>query len=122
MAHGLASLLVRAPCALAYDQACTLPTVWSTVHVALEWAHPRSGQSALIHAAAGGVGLSATEYALWVRTRVVASAGQAKKHLWPRCMGAARCVSSRDGPIQPTFFEGFLHPRRGFDTRLLKPP
>ena len=66
MAHAFAPLLARKPAALAFDQACTLPTTWSTVHAAFAHAGLRAGGTIIVQAAAGGVGLKAVEYAQWL--------------------------------------------------------
>merc|ERR1712038_824982 len=57
-----ARLLGRKPRALSFEAASTLPTVWSTVHVAFSRAALRAGHGALVHATAGGIGLAAVEY------------------------------------------------------------
>ena len=64
-------LLARRPDGLTFEQACTLPVTWSTTHVALERARLCSGRSIILHAAAGGVGLKAVEYAQWLLSPVV---------------------------------------------------
>ena len=55
-ARGDARLLGRKPPALSFEAACSLPTVWSTVHVAVGRAALRSRHGALVHAVAGGIG------------------------------------------------------------------
>ena len=59
LARALAPLLVPKPATLFFEAACTLPITWTTVHVALLCPALRRGQQALLHAAAGGVGLVA---------------------------------------------------------------
>jgi acyl-coenzyme A synthetase/AMP-(fatty) acid ligase/3-oxoacyl-(acyl-carrier-protein) synthase/NADPH:quinone reductase-like Zn-dependent oxidoreductase/acyl carrier protein len=93
-AEGL--LLAAAPRNLASEEACTLPTVWSTVHVAVGWKGLRSAQYALLHAAAGGVGLVGVDYTQWLGANVLGSAGKPQKH---RVLRNQRVTSlaSRDG-------------------------
>ena len=67
--RGPTAYLVPRPLALSPDAACTLSIVWSTVHVSFEVAGSRAGHVGLIHAASGGVGLNATEYAMWLRMK-----------------------------------------------------
>ena len=83
---------------LSFEQACTLPTTWCTVHMSLLAARPAAGHSVLLHAGAGGVGLAAGEYSHWLGARVTASVGRPYKHFYLHRMGlAGRTVSSRDG-------------------------
>ena len=46
---------------LPFEQAVTLPVVWTTAHYCLSEAQAHSMQRVLIHAAAGGVGLISIE-------------------------------------------------------------
>ena len=66
VAIAAAPLLTGKPTVLSFEQASTLPVTWSTTHVALERASLCAGQRILVHAAAGGVGLKAIEYAHWL--------------------------------------------------------
>ena len=109
LGHGLAALasvVARVTAAslaaigesLSFEQACTLPTTWCTVHMSLLAARPAAGHSVLLHAGAGGVGLAAGEYSHWLGARVTASVGRPYKHFYLHRMGlAGRTVSSRDG-------------------------
>eukprot|EP00964_Phaeocystis_antarctica_P007069 scaffold3832_cov69-Phaeocystis_antarctica.AAC.1 len=90
VARGPAALLAPKPVALSFEAACTLPITWSTVHVALGRAQLCRGQAALVHAAAGGVGLVAVEYAHWLGGIVHATAGQPYKHRLVNNLGAVR--------------------------------
>ena len=104
VARGPAAWLAPKPAALSFEAACTLPITWSTVHAALGGAQLRRGQAMLIHAAAGGVGLVAVEYAHWLGSVVHATAGRPYKHQLVSHLGAVlgdlRAISlssSRDG-------------------------
>ena len=68
------------------------------MHVSFEVAGSRAGHSGLIHAAAGGVGLNATEYAMWLRMRALGTLGSLAKHRHLRLAGhgEACTASSRD--------------------------
>eukprot|EP00964_Phaeocystis_antarctica_P122170 scaffold85826_cov71-Phaeocystis_antarctica.AAC.1 len=90
VARGPAALLAPKPAALSFEAACTLPITWSTVHAALGGARLRRGQAALVHAAAGGVGLVAVEYAQWLGGVVHATAGQPYKHRLVNNLGAVQ--------------------------------
>ena len=91
-----ARLLAPKPAALSFEAACTLPTVWSTVHVAFGRARLRAGQRVLLQAAAGGVGLVGVTYAHWLRVNVSGTAGRPQKHRPLRLQRVGRLCSSRD--------------------------
>ena len=57
-----ARLLAAIDESLSFEQACTLPTTWCTVHMSLLAARPAAGHDVLLHAGAGGVGLTSREY------------------------------------------------------------
>ena len=82
-----------------------MPIIWITVELAFsDPANPgtpsaynlRRGESVLIHAASGGVGLVAVAYALRVGATVYATAGRQEKHDYLRAMGVQHVTSSRD--------------------------
>ena len=89
-------LLALKPASLSFEQACTLPVSWSTTHTAVEKARLRCGQHLLIHAAAGGTGLKATEYAQWLGSGLLGSASRPHKHRTLRFAGVRRLCSSRN--------------------------
>ena len=68
------------------------------VHVALGTSCLRSGQRILLHAAAGGVGIIAVQYALHLHTTVTATAGQPAKHAILRSLCIRNSASSRAAP------------------------
>ena len=86
----------RRPPAVSAQEACTLPSTWSTVHAVSGRAVLRSRRSLLLHAATGGVGLVAMEYSAWLSVPVYASAGQPQKHRLVRGLGAVASCSSRN--------------------------
>ena len=90
------SLLASAPAALLFEEVCTLPTVWSTVHVAFNGIY--AGDCILVHAAMGGVGVAAIASAHWMRSKVRGSAGQPLKHEQLQAhLGIQQRYSSRNG-------------------------
>eukprot|EP00964_Phaeocystis_antarctica_P065447 scaffold39498_cov67-Phaeocystis_antarctica.AAC.1 len=91
-----ARLLAPKPAALSFEAACTLPSVWSTVHLAFGRARLRAGHCVLLQAAAGGVGLVAVAYAHWLRVGVSGTAGRPQKHRPLRLQRIGRLCSSRD--------------------------
>eukprot|EP00964_Phaeocystis_antarctica_P029948 scaffold16881_cov76-Phaeocystis_antarctica.AAC.1 len=91
-----ARLLALKPAALSFEAVSTLPTVWSTVHVAFDRVRLQAGQCVLLQAAAGGVGLVAVAYAHWLRVDVSGTAGRPEKHRPLRLQRVGRLCSSRD--------------------------
>ena len=96
-ARAAAWLVAPKAAALSLEQACTLPTAWSTVLAAFSLAALGHAHGVLLHAGAGGVGLTALECALWLRARACATAGGPAKHAWLRGIGVVCACSSRDG-------------------------
>lgn len=94
--------LIRVPDELALPDAATLPVVWPTAWIAL-FARARlaAGETVLVHAAAGGVGLAATQLAAQAGARVIATAGDDAKLALCRERGAAVGVNYRaDGWVE----------------------
>ena len=88
--------LGRKSAALSFEQACTLPITWSTAHAAFTRGEVRAAFHVLVHAAAGGVGLKAIEYAQWLDASTKGSAGRSQKHLQLISLGMNSTCSSRD--------------------------
>ncbi|EOD38765.1 hypothetical protein EMIHUDRAFT_224172 [Emiliania huxleyi CCMP1516] len=107
LGHGLAALasvarsdsrlMAAIDKSLSFEQACTLPTTWATVHMSLLAARPTSGHDVLLHAGAGGVGLASQEYCHFIGNRAMADVGRPYKHFYLARMGlTGRLLSSRD--------------------------
>eukprot|EP00435_Cladocopium_sp_Y103_P035571 s1052_g9.t1 len=89
--------------------AAALPTVWSTTEVALnDLAKLKAGQRLLVHAGAGGVGLTAVQYALRLGATVYATAGREEKKQHLLQMGVRFVASSRDGSLFEEELAGHL--------------
>ena len=97
MAVAAAPLLTHKPSNCTFEQACTLPVVWSTTHVAMERAGLHMSCLMVVHAAAGGVGLKAVEYGQWLCAASIGTAGRPHKHAWLRSSSVIDLCSSRDG-------------------------
>ena len=95
-ARAAAALLAPKPAALSFEQASTLPVTWSTTHVCLSRARVRDGHGIVVHAAAGGVGLTAVEYAHLLCVRALGTAGRPHKHSLVRAVDVGGSCSSRD--------------------------
>jgi 3-oxoacyl-(acyl-carrier-protein) synthase/NADPH:quinone reductase-like Zn-dependent oxidoreductase len=90
-----ALLTTKRPASVSAQEACTLPSTWSTVHEVVRRAQSHGQQRFLLHAATGGVGLVMIEYLHWLRLPIHASAGQPSKHQIARDFGVAASCSSR---------------------------
>jgi NADPH:quinone reductase-like Zn-dependent oxidoreductase len=72
--------VVAKPMALTFEEAACIPTVFLTAMSAMVMmANITEGESVLIHAATGGVGLAALEIARWKKARIFATAGSIEK-------------------------------------------
>ncbi|HWV58660.1 MAG TPA: beta-ketoacyl synthase N-terminal-like domain-containing protein, partial [Longimicrobiales bacterium] len=91
-----AGLAVRVPASLSIPQAATLPIAFLTADYALnEVGGARHGESVLIHAAAGGVGMAALQLARTAGLTVYATAGTPEKRALVRSLGARAVFDSR---------------------------
>ena len=91
-----ASNLVPMPSHLGFHEAATIPTVMVTGQVALsQAAQVSAGDSVLVHAAAGGVGLAAIQLLQSAGAIVIATAGSAQKRAVLHKLGVQHVVSSR---------------------------
>lgn len=97
MARARALWLARKPKALSFEQASTLPVTWCTTHIVMERASLRAGCTAVLQAAAGGVGLKSVEYAQWLSADTFGTAGRPHKHAPLRGLDVTALCSSRDG-------------------------
>jgi hypothetical protein len=81
---------------LTMEEASIIPVVYCTVALALqELAALSQGETIIIHAAAGGVGMAAIQYAHRVGARVIGTASGGKHEIL-RSMGVDMIASSRD--------------------------
>ncbi len=91
-----ARLLVRLPAGLDFEQAATVPIAFLTAYYALEsLARVGPGETVLIHAATGGVGLAALQVARWRGADVIGSAGSPEKRALLQSLGVKTVVDSR---------------------------
>ncbi|MFJ9034711.1 SDR family NAD(P)-dependent oxidoreductase [Streptomyces sp. NPDC102274] len=97
--------LVRMPAGWSFQQAASVPVVFLTAYYGLcDLAGLRAGESVLVHAAAGGVGMAATQIARHLGARVLGTASESK---WAvlRELGFAdeRIASSRTAEFEERF-------------------
>ena len=91
-----ASNLVPMPAHLGFYEAATVPTVMVTGQVALlQAANVSAGDTVLVHAAGGGVGLAAIQLLQAAGATVIATAGSPQKRAVLHKLGVQHVVSSR---------------------------
>ncbi|CAE7460662.1 ppsC, partial [Symbiodinium sp. KB8] len=106
---GPGALLTPKPTSWSFEEACCMPVIFVTVEEALgDLAQLKRGERVLIHAAAGGVGLVAIQYAQFVGAEVYATAGADEKHQFLRSMGVKYITSSRNGAKFEDDMKAFL--------------
>jgi NADPH:quinone reductase-like Zn-dependent oxidoreductase len=88
------------PAHLEVAQAAALPAIAMTAWYALfELAHPRRGQSVLVHSAAGGVGSALVQMARIAGCRVVGVVGSSHKVDAVRALGADEVIDKSTTPL-----------------------
>jgi mycoketide-CoA synthase len=100
-------LLAKVPDSWSDAFAASVPIVFATAYYGLvDLAGLQAGESVLVHAAAGGVGMAAVQLAHHVGAEVYATASVGK---WPTVLAsgvpADRVASSRDTSFEPRFAE-----------------
>jgi amino acid adenylation domain-containing protein len=89
-------LVIPIPDELSFAAAAALPTAYATAQYALRsLARLNAGETVLIHAATGGVGLAAISIARRCGARIIATAGRAEKRDYLRARGIADVFDSR---------------------------
>jgi NADPH2:quinone reductase len=91
------AMAIAVPDGMGMAEAAALPVVYPTAHIAL-LRHGRlaRGETVLVHAAAGGLGLAAVEIAAAKGARVIGTVGDAAKAAIVRARGAAEAIDYRD--------------------------
>jgi acyl transferase domain-containing protein/NADPH:quinone reductase-like Zn-dependent oxidoreductase/short-subunit dehydrogenase/acyl carrier protein len=91
-----AEFLTRKPAGMSWTEAATVPVAFLTAAYGLQQlAKLSKGQSILIHAAAGGVGLAALQLAQLAGAEVYATAGSEEKRAYLRSLGVQQVMDSR---------------------------
>ena len=107
----------RIPANLSFDQAATLPVVFMTAwHALKNVARMRAGESILIHAGAGGVGMAAIQIAHHLKVEVIATAGSAMKRALLETLGVKHVIDSRRADFAEAIMD--LTAGRGVDVIL----
>lgn len=106
LAVARAEAAVRLPEKVSFEAGAALSTVYPTSYAALVWrAALAPGETVLVHAAAGGVGLAAVQIARALGARVIATAGGASKCEVARRAGAEVVVDYRAEDFVPRVLE-----------------
>ena len=88
-----ASRLVKIPDEIDFEQAAAAMLQGMTAHYLLHSSYPlKKDETALVHAAAGGVGLLLVQMAKKIGARVIATAGTPEKAQLARDAGADECI------------------------------
>ena len=107
----------KMPDNLSYEEAATLPVVFMTAWYALNnVARLKVGESILVHAGAGGVGMAAIQIAHHLGVEVIASAGSPTKRALLKTLGVKHVIDSRRGDFAESVME--LTNGRGVDVVL----
>ncbi|SFF47327.1 NADPH:quinone reductase [Actinacidiphila alni] len=90
----------RKPATLDHEHAAAVPlaalTAWQSL---VDTAHVTAGQRVLVHAAGGGVGHFAVQFAKHLGAYVIGTAGEAK-HEWLRGLGADELIDYTKAPFE----------------------
>ncbi len=90
------ALVVRKPAGISFEEAATIPVAFLTAWYALnELGRLRQGESVLIQAAAGGVGLAAVQVAQHLGAEIFATAGSPEKREFLHSLGIRHVMDSR---------------------------
>ena len=107
----------RIPPGLSFDEAATLPVVFMTAwHALKNVARMRAGESILIQAGAGGVGMAAIQIAHHLGVDVIATAGSPIKRSLLQTLGVKHVIDSRRADFADAVME--VTARRGVDVVL----
>ena len=102
------------PGKLSFEEAATLPVVFMTSwHSLKNVARMRKGETILVHAGAGGVGMAAIQIAHHLGCEVIATAGNGVKRTLLETLGVKHVIDSRRGDFVDAVMN--LTNRRGVD-------
>jgi NADPH2:quinone reductase len=88
----------KMPEGMTFDEGAGFPIVYPTSYAGLvNRAHLKAGETLLVHAAAGGVGIAAVQIGKAIGARVIATAGGADKLEIARRVGADVAIDYRSG-------------------------
>jgi NADPH:quinone reductase-like Zn-dependent oxidoreductase/acyl carrier protein len=106
LANANAEFVIPKPKGMSFEKAATLPTAFLTAHYALNHlGRICKGERVLIHAAAGGVGMAAVQFALAAGAEVYATAGNSRKRAYLRFLGVKQAMDSRTTEFKEKIME-----------------
>jgi len=89
--------LIHKPLSFNFGEAASTPIVFLTAYQGLiDMAQLKEGETVLIHAATGGVGLAAIQIAKYVKANIFATVGSEEKRAYLHRMGVNHVFSSRE--------------------------
>lgn len=99
-----AEMVLPIPSGLSINEAATLPEVWSTVYLNLQWEAGgiKPGDVFFVQAGASGVGLAAIQFAKARGAKVITTVGSPAKADFVRALGADVTVDHRKEDIRQT--------------------
>jgi len=90
------ALIIHKPKQLSFSEAATIPTIFMTAYLALvKLAKLKAGETVLIHAGSGGVGLAAIQIAQHLNVQIIATVGSDEKKAYLKSLGIDAVFSSR---------------------------
>jgi len=106
--------VLKLPDCISCEEAATIPVVFMTAwHALKNTARICKGETILVHAGAGGVGMAAIQIAHHFGAKVIASAGSPLKRELLKTLGVWEVIDSRSGDFAERVME--LTDRRGVD-------
>ncbi len=107
----------KIPGGMSFEEAATVPVVFMTAwHALKNVARMRKGETILVHAGAGGVGMAAIQIAQHLGVEVIATAGSGTKRALLETLGVKHVIDSRRGDFLSAVLD--LTDRRGVDVVL----
>ena len=90
------ALVIKKPKFLSFKDAAAIPTVFMTAYYCLIiQAKLQEGETVLIHAGTGGVGLAAIQIANYCKAKIIATAGSEEKRKYLKSLGVKHVLDSR---------------------------
>ncbi|MFQ3457190.1 NADPH:quinone oxidoreductase family protein [Bradyrhizobium sp. UFLA01-814] len=101
-----AANVFRIPDSLSFEGSTLFPTIYATAYAGLKWrANLQSGETLLVHGAAGASGLAAVEVGRALGATVIATAGGERKIEAAKRFGADHAIDYRTGGFRDRVLE-----------------
>ncbi|MFI4954386.1 MAG: SDR family NAD(P)-dependent oxidoreductase, partial [Gammaproteobacteria bacterium] len=90
------ALIIHKPAQMTFCEAASIPTIFMTAYLALvKLAKLKANETVLIHAGAGGVGLAAIQIAMYLKAKIICTAGSESKRTYLQNLGIEHVFDSR---------------------------